>query len=92
MRRQRGKCVILATTLICMNWFPYSYVVASLDKALYDDYFYLVALKKQKIQLERSQTSALAAPKLCKKGGRDTEKISKAFWRMDNTQNREALF
>ena len=32
------------------------HIVASLDKMLYDDYLCLVALNKQQIQVERSQT------------------------------------
>ena len=54
-RRQRGresKGVVFATTLIARSKFnPHpGRVVASLDKAFYDDYLCMVALNKQQIQ------------------------------------------
>ena len=54
-RRQRGrksKGVVLTTTLIARFEFnPHpGHVVASLDKAFYDDYLCMVALNEQQIQ------------------------------------------
>ena len=50
--------VVFTTTLIARSGFdPHpGHVVASLDKALYDDYLCLVNSNKQQIYVERSQT------------------------------------
>ena len=64
--RQRGrdsKGVVFTTTLIARSTFnPYpGHVVASLDKAFYDDYLCIVALNKQKIR--KKFTGTLETPK-----------------------------
>ena len=53
-RRQRGwksKGVVFTTSLIARSKFPHpGHVVASLDKAFYDDYLCMVASNKQQLQ------------------------------------------
>ena len=57
-RGRDGTGVVFTTTSIAWSGFnPHSgHVVASLDKTFYDDYLCLVALNKQQIYVERSQT------------------------------------